>query len=542
MVAKSEQPYSDSEVALIRKECRESLYYFGKELLSYNDSEIEPHERMCRFLDSDTPNPKMLVGSRGIFKTSFGTVARAMQIVLRDPNARVLIVQSTAANAEIRMMEIKTHFEQNKRVIQIFGEQIPEVKGKTTWSKKAVTLHRPGIYGEASITAAGIETQLAGQHFSHILMDDIVAADKSDMKEHDIIIISPEEIAKAIGWIKLTMHGLQINTTNPNKQTKIQYVGNRWAIEDVVAHLTANHLKSEDNPHGFEFLEMAAHKPDGSLLWPGGLSEKRLAQIRKAQNDFIYMTQYECEPYNPGDLTFPVDNNQYWQGLYPPLYNTGEKRYRIMMLMDMADVKNAASCYTAAVILWIDEDNHIWVGEAIEEKLNPSEKIELIHKMVRKYSLRNIHIEENLNNEILKYTLRDAMHKAGLRYYVQPLKHKNRNKDARIVRLQPWHNKGALHIKYDQLRLRKEMQHFPFPYGKKDVLDALGYAMDFVHGPAKTIKREEPDYSVPNTFTHKDIKASIKKHRTLVYGQLNSGPFHKQGRRRRIDRLDRIAI
>ena len=535
MTKKYAKPYLPAEVPLIRKLCKESLYFFGRELLGYTDSEPEPHERMCHFLQSDAPK-KLLVGSRGIYKTSFGTIAKAMQLLLIDPNARILIVQNTETNAETRMKEIKSHFEDNPRVKQIFGDQIPKKKSGVEWSVKALRLNRTGVYGEASITRAGVDTQLASLHFTHILGDDVVAASKNDLKEHGLIIITPEAVAKATSWYKLTMHGLQINKPDESEETKVQFIVNRWAREDFASYIMENHLKSKSNPNGFEFLEMAAHKPDGSLLWPKGLSEERLRDIHKDQDDFMFHTQYECRPYNPSDLAFPVENNTYWEGKYPPGHQDGTRKYRIFALMDLADVKNAASCYTSMVVLWIDEDNHIWVGEAIEEKLSPSEKIELIHRMVRKYGLTRIHIEENLHNEVLKYWIQKERKEAGLKYLIEPLKHKNRNKEARIIKLQPWHNKQAIHTKGAHVKLRQEMKDFPFTH-KRDVLDALAYALDFVRGPAKPLDKPEVDTSIPTHLFASDIKKQIKSQKALIYG--GGGLFRKQDRNR-LNQLDRL--
>ena len=196
--------------------------------------------------------------------------------------------------------------------------------------------------------------------------------------------------------------------------------------------------------------------------------------------------------------------------------------------MDMADVSTASSCYTSFVVLWVDQDNHIWLGEAIRQRLDTVGKIALIHNMVRKYKLSKVHIEENLYKETLRFVLRNAMVRENVFYRIEPLKPKNRNKDARILRLQPHHQQGAFHLKAEHVDLMQEMRDFPYtPW--KDIIDSCGYIMDFIRGPI--IPKDEPElvYKPRTEFSMKEMKDSIKHRNAAVYGS-GKKLFRKQGR------------
>ncbi len=517
---------TEKERKRIYKKCCDNLYFLGKEILGFDDADIEPHRRMCKFFEMDI-RCKMMVGSRGIFKTSFGTIGRAIQLCMINPNVRILVVCNTADNARQKVGQIKDQFDRNVKLRELMGSIIPmSTRGRESkrWSRLALVLNRTGIHSEATVTAAGVETQLAGDHYDWILGDDIVSAGRDDLKEDGMIILRPEENAKAIGWFGLTFRGLSILKKDKSKRTKIQFTLNRWGVKDFAAYIIEEHLKSDTNPDGFEYMEMAAHNEDGSLLWDAVLDEEELASIRKSQGEFMYFTQYECKPYNPSDRGFPPDNNTYWEGTYPPGYEDGGKKYNMYALMDIADALNPQNCYTAMVVLWVDEMRHIWVGEAVRAKIDTNHKIRLIHRMVKKYGLKKVCIEKNLLDDTLRFVLKDAMDREKIKYRIMPLEHKNRNKDARILRLQPHHEQGALHIKRSHKELLQEMRDFGYTH-LRDIVDTLGYIMDFIRKPPLSLMPPEIKDKPDNVVTLEEIRVGVKSYNTNIYG---GGAFPSQ--------------
>ena len=509
-------PYNKKQ----RQLCCNSLWHLCKEVLNYKDME-DAHRVLCSHIESKEKR-KFVVGARGIFKTSIGTIARAIQILLIDPDARILVVANIKDNAEKIVLEIKNQFDRNEKLQAIMGKQIPETKS-SRWSKAELLLTRsPGcVDKEPSIMAAGVETQLASLHYSAILGDDVVAAGRNDLKEGGMIILRPEEVAKAIGWEGL-IRGLCINVADRARKTEVQFIVNRWGVKDFAEHIISKRLKSKKRPSGYAYLELGAFTETNTLAFHNILNAEDLAEIKESQGDWMYATQYLCAPYSPEDRGFPPENNVYWDGQYPPDVNNS--RYRIYGLMDIADKDKPAACYTACVILWIDDNNHIWIGEAVREKIDTNGKIRLIHKMVQKYGLRKFHIEKNLHDDTLRFTLAKAMKEAGIHYRVVPLEHKNRNKDARIMRLQHHHETGAIHFKTNQLALLEELRDFPFTH-RKDIADALGYIMDFIKGPPKGVYKPVV-VDDPNVV---NMRSALKSIAGRTYG---GGPFKKQTKRR----------
>jgi hypothetical protein len=506
--------------------CKHNLYVLCNVVLGYKQMSPVPHKMLCDFVQGPYPH-KFIIGCRGIFKTSIATVGRIIQHILIDPDVRILVVSNTARNAKKIVSQIKTCFESNELLRQLCPEIIPEKTHDIPWSGDGLLFKRKGIFPEPTVTSAGVDAQLASGHYNKIIMDDPVAAETDDYKEGGFILLRPEAVAKFVGWYKVTMEGLEILGGDT---VDVQITMNRWGVEDGARYIMDHDIyDAVNNPDGFKLLEMAAHHSDGSLLWPKVLTEDKLAQKHQRLGDFMYYTQYECKPYNPENRGFATEYNTYWSpdGFDKPDFS----KMRPYCLVDIADAERPESCLTAVVVVYVDNNNHIWVAEAIGEKMSPTRKMDVMDHMVRKYGLRRVHIEENLHARTMKYCLSEHMKQTGLFYGINPLKHKNRDKDSRIVRLTPHHEYGALHIRKDQAELIREMRDWPNS-SKKDVLDALGYIMDIIQRPPTVLRQivNAVPYEERKTIPLADIKKQIKANRLRWGGSRKI--FKKQAKNR----------
>lgn len=488
--------------------CKNDLYFLCRNILEYELLEEVPHRKLARFIETGGDRI-LLVGARGIYKTTIGTVGRAIQLLLQDPERRILVVSNTKENARAIVHQVRLHFENNEYLRQLVPDLVPAKRHIIQWSDSGILLNRKGRWSEPSVTAAGVETQLASRHYDWILADDVVAANRDDMKENDIIILRPEEIAKAIGWFKMTMRGMSI----VKKNTRIQFIVNRWGVEDFASYIIGNHLKDDDNPKGFAFMELGARTANGGYTWPSVWDEKGLLELRREmKSDFLYFTQIECKPINPEGLRFPEEENVYW---YPVAeHNNLPENYhdmKIFGLMDLADKQKAANCNTAIVVVGVDSKGHVWSLEALRRKSSPSETMNNMFKFADKYNLPGFHVEEMVLDSWFKRALKEQCQKreANLRTY--PLKHKNRDKDFRILGLQPLHAKGGLHIKKQHKDLVQELRDFPFTH-HKDLADALAYIMDIIRIPfVQLAAKPDPKNYDPRIMTGESLLRNIRQ-------------------------------
>ena len=71
----------------LKELCENDLYFLAKNILGYSAIEENPHLEMCQFLEQERPEgfkgqfKKIDLEPRGVFKTTIGTVSRAIQIL-----------------------------------------------------------------------------------------------------------------------------------------------------------------------------------------------------------------------------------------------------------------------------------------------------------------------------------------------------------------------------------------------------------------------------------------------------------------------------
>ena len=103
-------PEKISDIELVELEkyfCETDLRYLCKEILKFKDW-ANCHDDLNKFLkDNAESKRKLILIPREHLKTSIATIASAIQILLKNPNASILICNLVLSNAEKMLYEIK---------------------------------------------------------------------------------------------------------------------------------------------------------------------------------------------------------------------------------------------------------------------------------------------------------------------------------------------------------------------------------------------------------------------------------------------------
>ena len=467
----------------IRSEWRElaknNLYFLCKFVLGFKDLEPSPHLQICEFIQGPA-QWKLFVGSRGILKTTICTIGRAIQVALNDPNARCLIIQANDSTARGPLSQIREKFENCQLLRELFPEVLPSdvERRRGRWSDQWVQLKRTQTFSEPTFRAIGVSGNIVGTHWSHIFRDDIVAA-KRDSVTGEIIAPSQEDVEKAIGQHKL-VHGIM---TDP-ATCQIYDICNRWSNYDFVRYLldSGEYLNQDESNH--TYMVMPIRNPEtNELLWPQRYTEKVCRQIEEDQGSYFFSTQYGCHPVDATRSLFKRKDLRFWveektlpdDVVLPPL-----EELRIYAIMDQAQKISQKSCYTATIIVGIDIQNYWYVLETNRQRINATDKIDLIFQLADRWGIygRNIFgIESNVAQGILTEWLREQQSKRGKVLNICELRPPtNLSKDMRIEALQPYFEQHRVFIKAgpSQEDLLRELTDYPF--GRyRDLIDALSY-------------------------------------------------------------------
>lgn len=206
--------------AAVRQSFRESLYATAHNLCGMSDINSRTHKRTLKTLESPSKR-KLIVLPRDCFKTSLGSVAYPIWLLINNPNLRIMLDSSLYSNSEMRVREIKAHM-QTERFVKYFGDWKGEL-----WSQGEIIVKpRTKILKEPSVFASGIGASKTGVHADVIIADDI-NEEKNSMTSD--------------GLEKVYRHyALYGSILDPNGTLVV--IGTRWASGDVIGRILQNEI------------------------------------------------------------------------------------------------------------------------------------------------------------------------------------------------------------------------------------------------------------------------------------------------------------
>ena len=499
----------------LRKKAMGNMYFFAKGVLGYDFMDEVIHRPLCRILElydgyDETLEPpieeyrealldlidrhcatKQLVWApevieeriqdaltngvkkakftlpRGWLKTTTCSISYPMWRSIRDSNVRVLLAQNTFTNAVSKLASIKGQWETNEILRAMFPELLPGPQ--STWKSESLCLMRKGAFAESTYEACGIQTQVTSRHYDLIIEDDTVAPGSEDLTE-DVAVPPPEDIAKAIGWHKLTIPLL----VNPGMGQNL-VVGTRWAERDILSYI------DEKEPHYWS-VERACREDSrgrestsGVVQYQSRFSEKVLVGIESTMGPYMFAALYRNKPMSSADMTFKPEWIRYYDNEPRDLtvYTT------IDLATDPATAKGAKIDFN--VVLTTGkclQTGTIYVLDVWRERANPREVIDEIMRQHTCWNAIRTGCESVAYQASLLYWLRERQSEDNDWFAVEGITHGKRSKGSRIQGLQPLFSAGKILLRHHQQSVVKEL--LAFPMGEfDDVIDCLSMQSKF---------------------------------------------------------------
>lgn len=147
----------------------------------------------------------------------------------------------------------------------------------------------------------------------------------------------------------------------------------------------------------------------GESLFPERLSADRIKELKSADIG-TWLTLFQQEEMREVDRWFDPQQLRYWKHLDPGLLN----RY---ILVDPANSKKSTADYTTIFVFGVGEDHNYYWLEMIRDRLNPSERIQTIIGLHRKWKPLKVgyeeygmvadtfHINEEMNRKNYRFSL-----------------------------------------------------------------------------------------------------------------------------------------
>lgn len=430
----------------------------------------------------DRNKNKLLVQMpRGTFKSSIITIGFAIQYMLNDGEARVLIDSETYSKAKNFLAELKGHLEDNQKLREIFkyihGEYPDAFKkdSSTRWSDGAIDLScRKNKRKEPSISCSGIDRSINGMHFDLIIADDL-HSEKN--------VTTKDQIEQVIDHYKLCFSLL-------DPGCPMIVIGTRWDYQDLYQYML------ENERHRYNIIIRKAIEDDGELLFPERLTAKFLEETKKIQGNYIFSCQYLNSPVDDETATF---KQSYFR--HTDMGSITSRPMNIYMAIDPS-FEGQYSDYAAFVLVGMDYMQELYVLQVHRAKMNYSQIINLMFEWYLKYKPRSIALETIATQKNIQYMLNDEQKNRGIWMPVKEIKSRTATKESRIEALAPYYEFGRVHhIKEaNQIdELEYELLHFP-KGSHDDVIDALATILEIASPPTQRGGRRERETNRKRTY------------------------------------------
>lgn len=462
--------------------CREDLFFFAKEILGYEKMTLRTHQDICTFTkpllgyraryrqkkgyDDEFDRKKnrvLILMPRGTFKSSVVTISFALQYILNEPNARILIDSETHSKAKAFLREIIGHLEQTEKFRELFkllfNKYPDESKRSLLWTDSAIVLPcRFTPKKEPTISVGGVDTTKTGMHYDLIIADDL----HSDVNTQNL-----EQIEKVKDHYKLYNSLL-----DPGKPLIV--IGTRWHYNDTYQHILD--YERED----YNTLIRQAYNPDGSLFFPEVLTKKELDNLKRRLGSYIFSCQYMNSPVD--------DETAIFRRSWIKYVTEEEIRGRPINWYLMVDpsYEGKDSDYAAFVVAGMDFMQQIYVKHVTRAKMTYGEIIQHIFSLYHKYNPKRISLETLASAKSIQYELTNEQRNRGLWLPILEIKHRSRSKEERVRGLAPAYEFGRVfHLQEaDTSELEYEMLHFP-KAKHDDVIDALADIYELATPPSR---------------------------------------------------------
>lgn len=411
----------------------------------------------------------MQLAFRGAGKSTVCTITKIIHLLLKNPNLRILLASKTSGHAESMLKEIKTHFESNSDLADIFGEYY-DPRRVNKWDNTEIeVLPRTLVAKEASVTCIGVGGQVVGKHYDVVDCDDLVDEENSRTKYM-------REKTKTWYYQSLDPTLEPPDPSVPHRGERY-IVGTRYHYDDLYGHLAQNELKGH-------VQVIPALDKHGRSPWPSKYPPKWFAGKRKAAGIIIFNAQYQCDTEAMKGEVFQYDDCQQIDGSDIP------SDLAIFMGVDLAISQKNTSDKFAIVVVGMDLAKNYYVLDYYENHLRFKTQTKKIIEYHKKWDPVRCGIETNAYQEAQYQNLQDD-EEDGADLRLKPVV-TDTDKMVRAWKLSSlFEDKRMFFIKGKMNLLIEHLVLFP-NYDFMDLFDGLDIAVRVSKMKRKRKRRREP--------------------------------------------------
>lgn len=394
-----------------------------------------------------------IAAPRGHAKSTNLTFKDALHATLYMYKHYIIILSDSSDQAEGFLADIKTELEENRIIIEDFGE----LQG-SKWTD-SVFITKTNI----KVEGIGSGKKIRGRRHRNWRPDLIILDDV----ENDENVNTPEQRKKLANWFykavskagdtytdivyigTMLHYDSLLNKVLKNPSYKcIKYRGviseakntDLWDQWESIYIDLENDAREEDAKAFFEMNKVDMLEGT-EVLWEEKLSYYDLMVIKISEGEASFNSEIQNDPVDPDSCLF----NPEWIDYYNEMeVDFRDKRYVPVGAIDPSLGKNKKSDYSTIIVLMLDtHTGYMFVYECSIEKRHPdviiTDSIETQRRLRRDYNkrFRKFGCETNQFQQFFKDTLAKESAKCGEYLPMEEIFNKA-NKEMRIERLQPY--------------------------------------------------------------------------------------------------------
>lgn len=427
-----------------RQLCQTDLKYLCRNVLGFKEWDT-CHDELTAFLDGSKKRFKLILMPRGHLKTSVVTIAKSIQHLLNDPNTSILLCNAVWDNARSFLREIKDYLSGKSDLPALFGKFESEL-----WNQEELIIRQRTIANKTStISTAGVDKALASQHYKVIFADDVVNRQT---------VSTLEQIEKTKKYYSDLLDLLEPDGT-------LYVIGTRWDSRDLYGSII------EKISGDWDTYNVSATKTktiDGEPIFPKKFNTATLQLLLREKGSYEFNCQYMNLVTSPESRLFNPPF-RYWR--QEQISNS-----KAAITFDPATSKEKFSCDAVIAVSGINPSNQLCVIEyaAFREKDKLVTKyMDKIFEYVVRFQTKKVVVEVNGGQAVYVQLLEDESKRRKIPIEIISV-NQHRNKEVRIMALQPYWERGDLLLKPGMVELEDQFDTFRIPSNTKvDILDAI---------------------------------------------------------------------
>ncbi|RMD45740.1 MAG: hypothetical protein D6831_02955 [Aquificota bacterium] len=387
----------------------------------------------------------------------------------------IVIIKQNQTLASSKLKEITREYLSNPN-LQIFYKKTVEE------SQKAFEIETTEGFN-VRIEAYGKGSAVRGLNWNGKRPDIVVVDDPQDHED----AISDTILEKDWDWFLSDVNFL-------GKYTRIFMIGNNLGEKCLIERV----IENAENLN-FSTLRIPAIE-NGKPTWEAKFSLEELEAEKRAYKQAgkldLWLRERMCIALSDETRVF---KRKYFKYYSPNEVKKLINESDIYITVDLAISEKETADYTAIVVNAVNYANHWFILDVVYGRFNPSETIDHIFNLVKKYNPIKVGIEKVAYQAALEHFLIKEMPRRNIFFNIEPLK-ADKQKEIRIKALEPRFKAGTIWFPdiADWLP-EMEAELLSFPKGKHDdIIDSLAYQEQIAQPPMKTIKEnvDIPSFSL----------------------------------------------